>query len=66
MLACSECNLQPLHYLELAASFTKDTEASAKALLKNAQLRNRVTIVPLNKVSACLHVLRAKGSHCTI
>lgn len=29
-----------------------DTEATAKALLARGQLRNRVTIVPLNKVSA--------------
>jgi len=43
-----------------------DTEATAKALLSKGQLRNRVTIVPLNKVSACLHVLRANASHCTI
>jgi structural maintenance of chromosome 2 len=28
-----------------------DTEATAKALLSRGQLRNRVTIVPLNKVS---------------
>jgi len=29
-----------------------DTEATAKALLSKGQLRNRVTIVPLNKVSS--------------
>ena len=28
-----------------------DTEATAKALLSKGQLRNRVTIVPLNKAS---------------
>ncbi len=27
-----------------------DTEATAKALLSHGQLRNRVTIIPLNKV----------------
>lgn len=27
-----------------------DTEQTAKALLANGQLRNRVTIIPLNKV----------------
>ena len=31
-----------------------DTEATAKALLSKGQLRNRVTIVPLNKARACL------------
>ena len=28
-----------------------DSDATAKALLSNGQLRNRVTIIPLNKVS---------------
>ena len=32
-----------------------DTEATAKALLSKGQLRNRVTIVPLNKVHASLN-----------
>ena len=31
-----------------------DTEATAKALLSKGQLRNRVTIVPLNKVGILL------------
>ena len=29
-----------------------DSDATAKALLSNGQLRNRVTIIPLNKVRA--------------
>ena len=35
-----------------------DSDATAKALLSNGQLRNRVTIIPLNKVSLqlCSHV----------
>ena len=35
-----------------------DSDATAKALLSNGQLRNRVTIIPLNKVSlqSCNHV----------
>lgn len=28
-----------------------DSDATAKVLLSNGQLRNRVTIIPLNKVS---------------
>ncbi len=33
-----------------------DSDATAKALLSNGQLRNRVTIIPLNKVRTKLHL----------
>lgn len=33
----------------LAGQVVVDTEATAKALLSRGQLRNRVTIIPLNK-----------------
>ena len=36
-----------------------DSDATAKALLSNGQLRNRVTIIPLNKVSN--HALKQRG-----
>ena len=36
-----------------------DSEATGKALISNGQLRNRVTIIPLNKVRA--HLLHKKG-----
>ena len=38
-----------------------DTEATAKALLSKGQLRNRVTIVPLNKVSFCVFLSFGTG-----
>ena len=41
----------------LDAQVVVDSDATAKALLSNGQLRNRVTIIPLNKVSVftCQH-----------
>ena len=33
-----------------AVQVVVDSDATAKALLSNGQLRNRVTIIPLNKV----------------
>ena len=39
-----------------------DTEATAKALLARGQLRNRVTIVPLNKARATPYRANAKVS----
>lgn len=44
-----------LGYLQVVV----DTEQTAKALLSKGQLRNRVTIIPLNKVGW-------KAGHCTV
>ena len=40
-----------------------DTEATAKALLARGQLRNRVTIVPLNKARATPYRADAQFRH---
>ena len=43
-------NQNVLPPLPLCCQVVVDTEQIAKALLANGQLRNRVTIIPLNKV----------------
>lgn len=41
-----------------------DSDATAKALLSNGQLRNRVTIIPLNKVSLQSYAFKYTGVLC--
>ena len=54
----------PLHHQVVV-----DSEATAKALLSKGQLRNRVTIIPLNKVSPlpwpCLNQPHLGGTSCS-
>ena len=38
-----------------------DSDTTAKALLSNGQLRNRVTIIPLNKVRTNLHCILCRA-----
>ncbi len=40
-----------------------DSDTTAKALLSNGQLRNRVTIIPLNKVRTNLHCILVEHVH---